>query len=68
MHSYNGKSAVFHFNSGLKGSNLTIYDKGTGREVWIDADDVIALVAYEYVLPEKIGKLEQAKAEDILLD
>lgn len=67
MHSYQGKSAVFHFDGGLKGGDLIIHDKITGNEVHIDADDVIALVAYEFVMSEKINKLEQSSPEDILL-
>ncbi|NUJ17445.1 hypothetical protein FKN04_12755 [Bacillus glycinifermentans] len=68
MHSYQGKSAIFNFNGGLKGGDLIIIDKKTNAQIRIEADDVIDLVAYEYVLPEKIGKLEQASAKDILLD
>lgn len=67
MHTYNGKTATFHFNGGLKDGDLIIFDKQTKQEIRIDANDVINLVAYEYVLSEKIGRLEQASAEDILL-
>ncbi|MFS0905721.1 hypothetical protein AB3N02_21995 [Priestia aryabhattai] len=68
MHSYDGKTATFHFDGGLKGGDLYIICKDTGKEIKIDADDVIKLVAYEYVMSEKISKLEQATPEQILLN
>lgn len=66
MHTYEGKSARFHFNGGLENSDLIIFDKKTEQEIRIDSNDVINLVAFEYVLPKKIGELEQAEAKDIL--
>jgi len=66
MHTYEGKTARFHFDGGLKGGDLIIQDKHTGDEVRISADDVIDLVAYEYVMSKKISKLEQSNPEEIL--
>lgn len=67
MHTYDGKTATFHFNGGLKNSDLIIFDKKTEQEIRIDANDVIDLVAYQYVMSEKIEKLEQSSADEILL-
>lgn len=67
MHTYDAPTATFHFNGGLKDSDLIIYDKKTGTEIRIDANDVIHLVAYEYVMSEKIGKIEQMTADQLLL-
>lgn len=67
MHTFQGKTANFHFNGGLKGGDLIIVNIKTNEQVRIEADDVIALVAYEYVLSEKISKLEQASPEELLL-
>ena len=67
MHTFEGKSAVFHFDGGLKGGELIVVSKVTNEQVTIDADDAIALVAYEFVLSEKISKLEQASPEELLL-
>lgn len=68
MHTYDTKSATFHFNGGLKDSDLIIFDKKTGKEIRIDSNDVIELVAYKYVMSEKISKLEQMSPEELLID
>ena len=67
MHSYDTKSATFHFNGGLEGGDLIIIPKNGGEEIRIDANDVIELVAYKFVMDEKISKLEQATPRQLLL-
>ena len=54
MHTYEGKSATFHFDSGLEDGDLIIYDKKTNQEIRINANDILDLVAHEYGLPKKI--------------
>lgn len=72
MHSYIYKAKAkgeiditFHFDGGLSGE--VIIQKFNEPEFRIPARALIELVAYEFVLPEKIGKLEGADAKDILL-
>jgi hypothetical protein len=77
MHSFHGKTANFHFNGDMSGGDLIIMPKdkdgealldkdGEYVEVRIDADDILKLVAYHYVLSESIGKLEDMDYLELL--
>jgi hypothetical protein len=68
MHSFHGKTANFHFDGDMGGDLIIMPKKENGNplldkdgelvEVRIDAEDILKLVAYHYVLPEAIGNLE----------
>lgn len=74
MHSYDTKSATFHFDGAFQGGDLIIYPKDknghyvntNGLEIRIDADDILKLVAYHYVLSEAIGNLESMDYLELL--
>jgi len=65
MHSYDGKSCTFHFNAGLTG-DIIIQSKDGKNEIRVDAKDILKLVAFEYVLGNKIRELEQMDYKDLL--
>jgi len=65
MHSYTGSGgSAFAFNSDFSG-DLVVFD-AEGRRLTIPAQDVLELVAFKYVLPKKINKLELAEADELL--
>jgi len=65
MHTYRGnKGTIFNFNSDFSGE-IIIKDK-SGNEITISGNDIIEFVAYCYVLPKKIEKLEQSSSEELL--
>jgi len=65
MHSYDGKSCIFHFNSDLTG-DIIIQNKIDESKIRIDAEDVLKFVAFEYILSNKINELEQMNYKDLL--
>jgi len=65
MHSYNSDKTSFHFNNDFSG-DIIIIDKETNKEVSVNAEDILKLVAYEYILPKKISELEQLDYKNIL--
>lgn len=65
MHTYEGEKTRFHFDSGLTG-NMLIVDKDTGKEIKTIASDLLELIAYEYILPKEINKLEDMDYKDLL--
>lgn len=67
MHSYHGKSANFHFNGGLDNGEVIINDK-KGNEMRVDVQDILDLVAYEYVQPKLIREIENMEVDKLLGD
>ena len=65
MHTFEGDSCIFFFDAGLTG-DLIIQKKGNDFELRIEAEDVLKLVAYEYVLSNKIRELEQMDYKKLL--
>lgn len=66
MHTYETKSATFIFNAGLEGELEIVPKFNPGTSVIIAAKDILELVAFEYVLPEKIRQLEKKTVEELL--
>lgn len=66
MHTFKGdKGTIFNYNRDFSG-NILIKDV-SGNEVSVDNHDIIAFVAYCYVLPNQIEKLEQVISRELLL-
>lgn len=69
MHSYHytdkktEEEVNFHFDGGLTGDLIICKDN---TEIRLPAKAILELVAYEYILPKKIGKLEAAEIEELL--
>ena len=64
MHIFEGKSCRIHHNSDMSGE-VHICDKNSGKELVIDAQDILDFVA-DYVRTQRIGMLEQMSTENIL--
>lgn len=65
MHTFNGdKGAIFSYNGDFSG-DIFLRDKD-GNEAKIDGNDILDFVAYCYVLPKKIEKLENADSKELL--
>ncbi|MFW6030482.1 MAG: hypothetical protein ACOCRO_09550 [Halanaerobiales bacterium] len=62
MHTYEGKSATFHYNSELYGSVSIIKEN---QEVKVSGKDLLDFVA-EYVRSKKIEQLEQMTSKELL--
>jgi hypothetical protein len=65
MHSFDGERHTYHFNSDFSG-DICIIEEESGHEMRVPAEDLLKLVAYKYVLPQKIGKLEDMEYKDLL--
>jgi hypothetical protein len=52
MHTFEGEKTRFHFDSDFL-SDLIIVNKENGEEIRINAEDILKLVLYEYILPKK---------------
>lgn len=65
MHSYQKGSFVAHFNSDFSGD--VILRKDFGEEISIPGQFLLELVAYGFVLPNKIAALEDMDAHSLLL-
>lgn len=64
MHSYQGKQGtIFHHNSDFSGNVIITHE---GKEIEIPGSDILELVAYEYILPQKISAVEQAGWQELL--
>ena len=64
MNTYQGKKGtIFHHNSDFSGNVIIIHE---GKQIEIPGTDILELVAYEYVMPQKIAALEQADWQELL--
>ena len=63
MHTFEGKSCRFHYNSDMSGE-VYICDKNSDKELVIEAQDILDFVA-DYARTEKIGMLEQMDTDSI---
>ena len=67
MHTYNSKNNIaFHHNSDFSGE--VIIQNEEGKEFHVQGADILAFVAYCYILPEKISRLEDMNFCDLLKD
>lgn len=66
MHSRKFANVIFHFDGGLDGGFVRIIDEKRETEIVVKAEDILRLVAEEYVLPKKISQLEQTSYEELL--
>ncbi len=57
MHSYQGKTATYHYNAGLEG-DLVIVDTKNGNDIRVDAKEVVELVINEVINSKIIGFVE----------
>ena len=72
MHSYDTKTATFHFDGSFADGDLIICPKNeNGKhidvEVRIDANDILRLVAYKYVKDELTSRIEDMNWRELLL-
>lgn len=69
MRSYHGKTANFHFYGSFTGEvYVNCKDRdGNDTEFAIAAEDLLDFIAQEYILPNRIAKLEQASTVELLL-
>ncbi len=65
VHSFPGKNkTLFHFNSDFSG-NVDIV-LANGNRIQIPAKDILEFVAFNYVVNERIAKLENMSFMDLL--
>ena len=75
MHSYITNSAVFFFDGSFVDGDLIIHplDKDGNcidfgdKEIRIDANDILKLVAYKYIKDELISRIEDMHWRELLL-
>lgn len=66
MHTYKGnKGTIFNYNGDFSGE--IIVKDIAGNEVTIDSGDILDFVAYCYVQPKKVEKLEQTDSRELLI-
>jgi hypothetical protein len=64
MHTTQGKKVIFLHNGDYSG-DVKIVVRATGQEIEVPFTDLKRLIA-DYVMSEKISRLEQAKHDEIL--
>jgi hypothetical protein len=68
MHSFGAnKGTIFHFNSDFSGNVIIRDNVEEGKEIEIPGEDILEFVAYCYVQNKKIGKLENATVDELLI-
>jgi len=63
MHSYETTKTTFNYNTDLSGDVYITND--LGDKITISGKDIIDFIAYCYILPKKIEKLEQMSSIEI---
>jgi hypothetical protein len=63
MHHFSSNKAGFIFNSDFSG-NVTI--TADGKSVELPAEDILKFVAYYFVMPKQIAKVEQQSVHGLL--
>ena len=64
MHSYTGSSGtIFNFNSDFSGD---VWVKSGGKTIWFPANDILELVAFNYVSRNKIARIEDMDYKELL--
>ena len=66
MHTFTGKftGTVFNYNSDFSGFVMI---KTKDKEIEVGGHDLLNFIAYCYVLPRRLARLEQADMDAILL-
>jgi hypothetical protein len=68
MHSYHGQTATFHFDAGLEGDVIICGKDDDGNDVLVrvDAEDILKLVAYEYVQSNLVSEIQNMSYKELL--
>ena len=68
MHTYKSSNGfIFHFNSDFSGDVVIRNQKLDSENVLIPGKDLLEFIAYNYILPKKIEKLEDMDYKKLLI-
>jgi len=66
MHNYKGSNGTnFNFNSDFSGEVIIITKEG--KQFEIPGKDILEFVAYSYIMPNKISKIEDMEYKELLI-